>query len=337
MNDDAVNQPTLPAAAGFDNMPGPGMFNGRSDGIGWLKRFELWARCRRLTEDTMVAALQLHLVDAAATWADVLADNERDTWTNFRAAFVARYGPSEQLAWQRAGHLWSVRQETDEPALDFVARVQQLARGANVPADMQMSVIVNGLQPPLRSHVLRQIPADMVALQQAVRAAEDHERLASGDANTSAIRRIEQRLEELTLHALTADTNRRHQRSPSPSAERADYRRPPPQRAWRQPQRPRRLPYPNSRAPYTSDRRRTTTPSPVRSPSAERRVAFAVVDDERPGAREPSNRLPPCDSCGRRNHRRDECYFRWAECAACHRVGHLQAVCRSAAAAATSH
>ena len=57
---EAVQRAT-PAVPPVDNLPGPGAFDGRSDGVEWLKRFELWARCRQLTDDTKMAALQLHL------------------------------------------------------------------------------------------------------------------------------------------------------------------------------------------------------------------------------------------------------------------------------------
>lgn len=37
----------------------------------------------------------------------------------------------------------------------------------------------------------------------------------------------------------------------------------------------------------------------------------------------------PCASCGRKNHPRDKCYFREAECNFCKKKGHIEAACRS--------
>lgn len=40
-------------------------------------------------------------------------------------------------------------------------------------------------------------------------------------------------------------------------------------------------------------------------------------------------KFPPCQSCGKTNHSRSDCYFREAECNTCHKSGHIQSVCRS--------
>jgi hypothetical protein len=313
MND--INQPAA-AAALNDSLPGPGTFNGRSNGAEWLKRFELWAQCRQLTNDIKLAAIQLHLVDAAATWADVLAADEKDTWPHFRTAFVTRYGPNNQSAWQRFGQLWTVRQNTDERALDFIARVQQLARSADVPVAMQISAIINGLQPAIRSYILRQNPVDLAALRQAAVAAEHHEQFA-GDNTSDAIQRIEQRLDQLTMHAISAVDRQQRRRSPSVESDNIS-RQSPRQYLDRRNRQPRR-----SQSPLPRPHRQSSI-----SPS-DRRVTFDPAIDDRQ-RRPDRGTYPPCDNCGRRNHRRRDCYFRWSQCATCHRVGHTQSVCRSA-------
>ncbi|KAK3701958.1 hypothetical protein RRG08_017848 [Elysia crispata] len=50
-------------------------------------------------------------------------------------------------------------------------------------------------------------------------------------------------------------------------------------------------------------------------------------------ARKPQakGKFSACQSCGKTNHSRENCYFREAECKACHKKGHIQSVCRSKA------
>jgi ribosomal protein S15P/S13E len=312
-----------PASIPFDNIPGPGSFNGRSNGLEWLKKFELWARCRQLSDDTKLAALQLHLVDAAATWTDVLHENQKDTWTHFKAAFVARYEQDQHNSWQRAGQLWSARQTDDERVMDFIDRVQLMGRECNVPDNMQMSAIVNGMRSSLRSHILRQNPADLTALRQAARIAEHNEQYDDDKHESDAIQRIEQRLDNLTLHLLSAkNMDYRNDQHESPPVERQQQQS---QSSPRFDRRGRQHEQPNYRSPSPAFRRQTVRPSYVG-----RRVTFNPAAREQPTNRSTRSNFPPCDSCGRTNHRREQCYFRLAECAACHRVGHLQQVCRSA-------
>lgn len=317
-----------PAAIPFDNIPGPGSFNGRSNGLEWLKKFELWARCRQLSDDTKLAALQLHLVDAATTWSDVLRDDQKDTWTHFRDAFTARYGRDQQNSWQRAGQLWSVRQNDDECVMDFVDRVQLMGRECHVPDDMQMSAIVNGMRSSLRRHVLRQSPADLAALRQAARTAEQNQQYDDDDDRhaSGAIQRIEQRLDNLTLHLLAANDKTDYHSSDRRRSTSADRRRQPSQSPSRSDRRERRQQQSDYRSPSPAMRRQAARPSYVG-----RRVQFDnTTVGEQPNYRSTRTTFSPCDSCGRTNHRRENCYFRYAECAACHRVGHLQQVCRSA-------
>ena len=44
---------------------------------------------------------------------------------------------------------------------------------------------------------------------------------------------------------------------------------------------------------------------------------------------QPKGKFSACQSCGKTNHSRENCYFREAECKACHKKGHIQSVCRS--------
>ena len=50
-------------------------------------------------------------------------------------------------------------------------------------------------------------------------------------------------------------------------------------------------------------------------------------------ARKPQakEKFSACQSRGKTNHSRENCYFREAECKACHKKGHIQSVCRSKA------
>jgi hypothetical protein len=259
-----------------------------------------------------------------------------------------------------------MQQTPNETALDFADRVQRLAREADVAVDVTMGAILNGLRPPLRGAVLRQIPADLTALRAAVRNAELTE-ITSSENNAEAIRRIEQQLQQLTLHAMTSSADRGR------PASRDRDRQPPPSRSpsWdRRTNTERRQPQPSydRRPPHLRDTYRErrqdgyereqdrpprTTNANNNTQSGERpndqgdREADRRQHNFRPRqSRSPASErhvtfaetrdgrarqsFPPCDSCGRKNHPRSRCYYRNAECGFCRRVGHIEEVCRAA-------
>ncbi len=357
-----------PAAALIDTLPGPGIFRGRptEHGLDWLAKFELWSRCRSCPEEVMVAAFQLHLEEGAATWMHALPDTERDTWYHLRAAFVARYGPNRNTGWQRASELWAMQQTANETALDFADRVQRLAREADVAVDVTMGAILNGLRPSLRGAIIRQNPADLTALRAAARNAEMTE-MTSSENNAEAIRRIEQQLQQLTLHAMTSSADRgrpasrdRDRQTP-PSRSPSWDRRTNADRRQQQPSYDRRPPHLRDafRGRQQGDYRRQQD-RPSRTPAADddaqsaprqhdqgdgdvdrRQENFRYRRSQSPAAERhvtfaetrdgrARQSFPPCDSCGRKNHPRSRCYYRNAECAFCGRVGHIQDVCRAA-------
>ena len=42
-----------------------------------------------------------------------------------------------------------------------------------------------------------------------------------------------------------------------------------------------------------------------------------------------NNKFQPCFSCGKRNHKRQDCFFRDSVCSSCKKKGHIKAVCKS--------
>lgn len=326
----STQHPTFAAA---DSIPGPGAFDGRSDGLDWLRKFELWSRCRQFSDDTMLAAIQLYFVDAAATWSNVLDDDQKDSWTHFRAAFVERFVVDKRNALQRTGQLWTIQQRDGEPVVEYVDRVRAIGRDCNASDDLLLSSAVNGMRSSLRRRVIHKNPTDLHALLDVSTAAEHDERLDTDNGDTDAIRRIEQRLDRLTLHLVSADKHSSSVRFRDRSASPDDHRRqsspvaPSTSRYSRRERLGAEMQSTSYRSPSPADRH----PS-VRSPYAGRRVTFDTAVDRRPasGVRSSRAKFPPCDSCGRTNHRRDQCYFRWAECTSCRRVGHTSSVCRSA-------
>lgn len=320
-----------PAFDVIDNIPGPGAFNGRSNGLQWLRKFELWSRCRQYTDDTKLAAIQLLLADSAATWANVLNDDQKDSWSHFRDAFIERFSSSDnQHSWQRTEQLWNVQQNDDEPVLDFIDRVRLLAHDCSASDDLTMSAVIHGMRDSLRRRVIQKEPADLSAMRRVAKTAEFDDRLSTDNCDSDAIKRIEQRLDRLTLHFVSANNHSStvHDRSRSPSSDDRRRRTSPVATSTfsRREQLGAELQSTHYRSPSPVNRRSSDT----RSPYVGRRVTFNSAVDKRPVVR-PSraSNFPPCDSCGRSNHRREHCYFRWAECTSCRRVGHISSACRS--------
>jgi hypothetical protein len=206
--------------------------------------------------------------------------------------------------WQRAGQVWTIEQQANQSVDDYVASIVNAANNSGLTDEQVNQAIIKGLRPSIRQYVLRQQPADLDELRSAAKLAEQTEIPATSgsDAITSSIARLEEQMKLLTVAAFAG-----RQQSPAD-----DNRQQWPERFQQRVSSPNR-----ARRQVDADRyyRR-------------RDVTFA---DDVPvrGHEEPSS-FSACDSCGRTDHPRRSCRYRFATCSSCGKTGHLSSVCRSA-------
>jgi len=321
MADDQPQQPPQQPQPGHDSLPGPGLFYGKDneDGTDWLRNYDLWAEYRNLGDVPRLAALGLHFRGAAATWHSVLPANQKDTIAHLRESFTARYGLNARAQWQRARSVWTMTQASTENVQDFIARILRASVDAGLPDGQQRQVLISGLKPAIRQHVLRGEYATVDAIRQAAIIAEQSDAAGPQDEVVAAVRRLEDQLQRMTLSAVVP-------RTPSPAPRPED----------------RQSPY-RSTSEYSNRSRGTSSyqrggrrpygdrPShPTRSPSMERRRVHFEPSQYAANNNNSSSYSDrrPCDSCGGA-HPRSTCRFRWVLCRACNKEGHIERVCRA--------
>jgi len=93
--------------------------------------------------------------DSAADWLATLSKNTLQSYNNLVAAFRDNYFISAELCWKETGLRWNQTQRDDESVDDFVNRIRRGARRISLADTQLVGIILHGLRPAIRMHVLQ--------------------------------------------------------------------------------------------------------------------------------------------------------------------------------------
>ena len=128
---------------------------------------------KNMNEPEKLAFVPVLLRDTASDFYDSLLAEQRESWENFKHAFLARFGRPETTRWKDASDLWSLKQEPTEPAVDYIARATRKAnRIPGLDSSLLRYVIINGLESNVRTHVLQCDAKTIPEILQAARVAD---------------------------------------------------------------------------------------------------------------------------------------------------------------------
>ena len=141
-----------------DSVIAPPPFTGKRcvDAESWLEVFERYCTHRHLSPEDRTTLFPLMMRDSAADWVSTLPVTAFETYDLLRETFERNYFNPAELAWQLQGSLWKQEQKSDERVEDFVMRIRKGARRLNMEPTAICDVILNGLSPSIRMHVLLQ-------------------------------------------------------------------------------------------------------------------------------------------------------------------------------------
>jgi hypothetical protein len=83
-----------------------------------------------------------------------LPDNKRLDIHDLLHEFQKRYELSWVAKWKQTANLWKRKQGLDESVDDYIAAMQTAAKRINMPTDLVIDGIIQGLNPQIRLHVL---------------------------------------------------------------------------------------------------------------------------------------------------------------------------------------
>jgi hypothetical protein len=255
--------PPPPMAAAPVNITGdgsvfPARFDGTHDGIDWLGNFELYCRYKGIIkadgtlqcEEQIKSLLAVLLTDGAKLWFDTIAAGDRDTWAKLRALFVQRFAEQKFLKFKHSKEMFTTKQGSNEPVLEYVARIQSLARkSSDAPnVDVIIHAVMSGVKGYIAGYLAEKAPATLADLIKHASVAES----TLGDAepvSAAQLNKLQQdmktQFEALSLKLTGSVANVAEETTPrvrfaksrSPSADRRRYsrlenetRRPSPQR-----------------------------------------------------------------------------------------------------------
>jgi hypothetical protein len=123
---------------------------------GWFEYFERYADFRQLDVTNKRKLFCILLQEGEGDWLSTLPDAAQMSYAELTNAFKTNYYKSPELKWREAGELWNQAQGPSERVKDFVTRLRKAARRLNLPAEVLHYAVINGLQGPIRLHVLQQ-------------------------------------------------------------------------------------------------------------------------------------------------------------------------------------
>jgi hypothetical protein len=348
---------TAPIIIPDSSFVNPSFFSGTAseDALSWITYVENWLSYKALTVENQVKLFPLLFRSAAADWFQALGDGEKDTFAHLKAAFEARYYPTDLTRWVTMSDIWSKKQGPNETVDDYITNLQKLARIAKVTdADLQRFAAIKGLLPEIRKHVLTQNPTTLAQVLTAARIAEQAMKADGSQDFVMAMSRLEQKLDSIqvtpTSPRSSSIRNSSDQDSQHSEERYAGKRREPRSEVpYGSPNRrfdcqfdsSSRSPSPFGRERRGSSRPQFQPPEERRQPNnngrqtSQRRVRFAdnskFTSYDNNGFNNRSGRSNSvCFKCGISGHIARNCFVTRVICRICGRRGHLATVCRSA-------
>jgi len=318
------HSPATPTAQHrYDDKYSPPFFYGLSseDAVEYVSYLERYAAYKHLTDAETLELPPVLPRDATSDFYDSLTEVQKQTWQDFKEAFLERFGCSAAQRWNDMKMLWSqsARPKVICQSTDFVAHLTRLAKRLPTLDDgMLKYAVIRGFKPHIRTHVLQANVQTMTELLQAARIAEMaatanettvsaaiNELRATNHQHVAAFEQLSARLDKLAVSPVNNQAN-------------IDDR-------------PRRSALPHVH--FTDDRPRCS-PSP-----APRRHQYDIIRHPPPQnnyrrqqttyQQTPAQRFnSTCYRCGR-HHQFRQCPAVNATCLKCNKVGHFQSVCQA--------
>jgi hypothetical protein len=141
-----------------DRIIAPELFTARAntDAESWLESFERYCEYKQYGPEDRLTLLPLLMRETASDWISTLSKETFHSYDSLREAFKRNYFSPAELAWQLQGNLWRESQRSDEKVDEFISRVRKRARRLNLESTAITDIIINGLRPSIRMHVLLQ-------------------------------------------------------------------------------------------------------------------------------------------------------------------------------------
>ena len=120
----------------------------------FIRVFLLWKRFQNLDDSSATAAFALLLEGNASIWLQTIEKDKIQNLDELLDLFLKRYTNHEQN-WEATAKLWSSKQLKSQTTHQFIAATIVKAESLNLTKETIFAIVLQGLQPQIRSHVIQ--------------------------------------------------------------------------------------------------------------------------------------------------------------------------------------
>lgn len=127
----------------------------------FMRYYDRWSEFKNIDNNTKLALLPLLFRENAEIWYTLLQPNEKDTLDNLQTAFATQYNNNDCTQYLQSAKLWSKQQQANQPTAAFIAEIQRAADKIGFPTQQLHQIVLNGLRPEIRKHIITLRPRNL--------------------------------------------------------------------------------------------------------------------------------------------------------------------------------
>ena len=143
-------------------------FEGETSNVmDFLEDFDRQIRMSGLEKDQeKLDVLVSLLTESAKTWYRSLPIETKDSYKELRKALKDTYATQEQSKHLQRAALFHMKQEANQSVRDFIIGIQAKSRGLEMADKDLVSIVISGLQPQIKQHVVMAKPTSLLQILQ---------------------------------------------------------------------------------------------------------------------------------------------------------------------------
>jgi hypothetical protein len=179
------------------HLPNCPSFDGNMSAQEWFQKFNVIHDMHGYSDHLKLRTVQLYFTSQPLQWYNNLSESDKSSWANFTQAFRSRYLDCNRF--NIFSKIGSTKQLPNECVMDFVTKLQTLARPLNFSEDQLLPSLIDNVLPHLKPEILRSKPNTLKEFIEAAKLAENIHQVTNNPSAeyTAQIHHLNARLSDL--------------------------------------------------------------------------------------------------------------------------------------------